>query len=342
MNNPYIYQRPLPGQAGFSNRTSEITRITSRIAADRPQSVSIVGGPRTGKTSMLNFLCDPEIRTQYLDDSERYIFLLLNLEQMQPETPEAFFAGMAAAVRQAADLEMEGSFNGFSDLIKRLMQQERKLVLFLDDFGWVTNHSGFALEFFSFMRSVANSNDVAYVTTSPQQLQKLCHTQDIEESPFFNIFTTVTLEPFKAEAARALVEEQAAQVGLSLGARTDWILKLGGRSPYLLQLTAHLAYEQRDNDGLSCETLADQTGKEARAYLDELWGGSHSTEPEREVMRAVCKGEEIERRLEYAAESLERRGELERNGNGYQVTSDLVKHYIEHGAGKSIWKRLFG
>jgi len=59
MTNPYVYAQPIQGRDGFYGRASELTRISSRIAAETPQSVCVVGEPKSGKTSLINFLCDP-------------------------------------------------------------------------------------------------------------------------------------------------------------------------------------------------------------------------------------------------------------------------------------------
>ena len=104
MTNPYVYNEPLNGQEGFCNRASEITRISSRIAADRPQSVSIVGQQRMGKTSLLNLLCDPAAQAEYLDDPAQYVILCLKLKEQPPDNPEAFFAHMETTL-QACGLE---------------------------------------------------------------------------------------------------------------------------------------------------------------------------------------------------------------------------------------------
>jgi len=52
------------------------------------------------------------------------------------------------------------------------------------------------------MRSMANTYNVAYVTTSSETLQKLCVLKDVEESPFFNIFTNIALKPLSAAEVR--------------------------------------------------------------------------------------------------------------------------------------------
>ena len=338
MDNPYVYQEPILGQDGFFNRSSEITRISSRVASDRPQSVSIVGGPRMGKTSLVNLLCDPVSQSEFLGDPAQYVCPRLSLGAQSADSPDEFFALFDAELRRCELPGMKPDYDGFNDFVKGLMQEGKKLVVYFDDFGHITGNSNFPLDFFSFMRSVANNYDVGYVTTSHASLHKLSHNQDIEESPFFNIFTTVNLEPFRAADARRLVEEPASRVGSPFTDETEWILKLGGGFPYLLQLTAAIAFERRM--GCDQEKLEQLAFDEARDFLQSIW--DEFSEPEREVALAISAGNGIDHRYEYAAESLERRGLVTQNGSGYGFGIGLMERFVQgHGKG-GLWKKLFG
>ncbi len=335
ITNPYTYDGSLAGREGFYNRVSEVMRVTARITTDRPQSVSIVGGAKSGKTALLDYLTDEAVRTEYLDDPQSYVFLHLSLGDSPPDSPETFFAQLAAAWSAAGESEMEPSGDGFSKAVKQLMASKRSLVLFCDDFGVVTQNSRFPLDFFSFMRSVANSSDVGYVMTSSSPLQDLCHTQDIEDSPFFNIFTTVNLEPFKNEDARKLVTESADRAGQPFGAQTEWILELAGGSPYLLQLTAHCAFAHPD---FKRDKLAEVAYKKAEGYLDELWKHQFS-DAERDVLAAVQANKKIEPRLMYATEDLEHQGYLRQGPDGLAFAFGLLQRFVAGQGG--FWKRLF-
>ena len=343
MSNPYVYKEPIPGKSGFSNRTSELTRLSSRIAAERPQSVSVVGGPRGGKTSLVNMLCDPESQADYLDDASRHVILRLRFIHDTPNSPSDFFNRMDSSFRYAGVGSMEPTYDGFNDVVKKLMQEGRKLVLCMDDFGEVTRNEGFPIDFFSFMRSIANSNDVGYLTTSSAPLQNLCHTQDIEESPFFNIFTTVNLDPFGDSDARTLVEDPAASMGAPFsGEVVDWLLELGGRTPYLLQLVAGIAFDARDEGKLSQETVADRAFDEAEPFLKTLFEESLS-DSEREVLRLLSADKSVERRHEHAAEGLERRGILRAGDrSGYNFCEGLMQRYVREQSKGGLFKRLFG
>ena len=339
MTSPYMYKEPIQRSEGFFDRASERSRVASRIAAARPQSVSVVGGLRSGKSSLVNWLLDPDSQAGYLEDPSAYLQLRLRLSYYPPATPSAFFERLNAAM-QYKGRSMEADYDGFSDAVKKLQEEGVKLIVFLDDFGEVTQHSGFPLDFFSFMRSVANSNDVGYMTTSAQPLQQLCHTTDIEESPFFNIFTTVNLEPFGAADARKVVEEPAREAGSPFGEEADWILELGGTNPYLLQLTSGTAWELRSEGKLDKEALGEQAYQEAKEHLAQYWQGL--SDPERELLRALCAKKRVERRYEYVTEQLERVGALHREGDSYVLNTGLLARYVGEVGKGGFFKRLFG
>lgn len=334
--NPYIYSGPLAGRTGFYNRVSETMRVTARITTDRPQSVSIVGGAKSGKTALIDYLNDKAMSAEYLDEPQRYVFVRLALGESPPDSPETFFAQLAAAWAAVGEPAMEPSGDGFGQAVKQLMADKRSLVLFCDDFGTVTQNSRFPLDFFSFMRSVANSSDVGYVMTSSAPLQELCYTAAIEDSPFFNIFTTVNLEPFKTVDAQKLIDEPAANAGQPFGEQAEWILQLAGGSPYLLQLTAHCAFADAN---LSRDKLAEVAYKEAEGYLNELWHRQFSA-AEREVLAAVQANKNIEPRLMYATEDLEHQGYLRQDADGLAFEFGLLQRFVAGQGG--FWKRLFG
>ena len=316
----------------------------SRIAAERPQSVSVVGPTQTGKSSLINCLFDLAAQEEYLDDPSMYVLLPLRMQYDTPATPEAFFERVRLALGYAGVERMSPDYDGFSDVVCNLMSEERRMILFLDDFGEVTKNEGFPFDFFSFMRSIANSYDVGYLTTLSRPLHTLCHTQDIEESPFFNIFTMVNLEPFSDKEARRLVTEPAAVAGQDFAEEVEQILGLAGRHPYLLQVASSLAFEARGNgEALNEDTLAERAFDISRPYLQRIW--AELSESERQVLAAVSAGTPIDRRDQYAMESLQRYGLLQAGDDGPGFAAALVKRCAQEGDGakkKGFLQRLFG
>src|SRR5215208_4516861 len=92
--NPYLNRVAIKEPSQFFGRTREVARIFSRIGAPRPQSISVVGERRIGKSSLLQFINHPQIRARNLDDVQSYIFVFIDLQQKRRLTLEEFFKGL--------------------------------------------------------------------------------------------------------------------------------------------------------------------------------------------------------------------------------------------------------
>src|SRR6266498_5436313 len=89
--NPYLNRVAIKDPAQFFGRSREVSKIFSRLAASRPQSLSIVGERRIGKSSLLNYINHPQVRSGYLDQPDAYIFAFIDLQQKRRITPPEFF-----------------------------------------------------------------------------------------------------------------------------------------------------------------------------------------------------------------------------------------------------------
>jgi hypothetical protein len=128
----------------------------------------------------------------------------------------------------------ETEYNRLQRQVEDLHRGGVNLVCFFDDFHHVTRNTNFPLEFFSFLRSLANNYNLAYVTSSYLELQKLCVAKDIEESPFFNIFTNTALGPLTDDEARDLLVSLTGWGAADAGRAASW----AGSLPYVLKLVA--------------------------------------------------------------------------------------------------------
>ena len=95
--------------------------------------------------------------------------------------------------------------DGLKEIVQRLHGSDFRLAMLLDEFDAITSNPNFDLDAFSFLRFLANHYNVAYLTSSARDLQELCHTKEISDSPFFNIFSTMRLGVFRQDEAEELV-----------------------------------------------------------------------------------------------------------------------------------------
>src|SRR5262245_57151042 len=218
--NPYLNRVAIKDASQFFGRAKEISRIFSRLGSSRPQSISVVGDRRIGKSSLLYHISNPEVRARFLDDSASFVFAFIDLQQKRRLTPAEFFGELLSLIaREIADrsvIDLDFSYDSVRGLLERFWREERKLVVLLDEFDTITTNRAFDLEFYSFLRSIANNYDVAFVTSSARDLQELCRSQFIADSPFFNIFTNVFLRPFTHEESMDLIAGPSADAGLNL------------------------------------------------------------------------------------------------------------------------------
>src|SRR5262249_26288786 len=149
-----------------------------------------------------------------------------------PEFFRELFDLMAKELADSSLESQEPTFAAVRSLLERLRRRNRKLIILLDEFDAITTNQAFDLEFYSFLRSIANNYDVAYVTSSARDLQELCHTQLIADSPFFNIFTNVFLRAFSRKEALDLITIPSLEAGLPLEGFARRIMEIAGHFPY--------------------------------------------------------------------------------------------------------------
>ncbi len=308
--NPYLDRVAIRDIHRFFGRRREVTRIFSRIGAARPQSVSVVGERRIGKSSLLNHIASPEVQARHLDAPAPYVFVKMDLQERKNLSLSEFFRELILLLMQAADFSeaLTPDFEGVRMAVAALQRKGRKIVILFDEFDVVTSNQHFGEEFFSFFRSLANNYDLAYITSSKRDLQELCHTSKVADSPFFNIFSTINLSVFSRDEALQLIGQPSAESGAPLEPHADAILKLSGYFPFFIQIACCAFFEQL--------TMGDGTADPAQVleiFLEEviphfnyIW--DHFSVEEKNICRQVMRGEPVPPTFTYVFKKLEKSG----------------------------------
>jgi serine/threonine-protein kinase len=212
--------------------------------------------------------------------------------------------------------------DGIKTLVQRLDGAGFRLAILLDEFEGVTTNPNFSLEFFSFLRFLANHYNVAYLTSSARDLQVLCHTKEISDSPFFNIFSTMRLSVFQRAEAEELIRVPSERAGKPLGRHADRIIEVAGLFPFFIQMACSHAVEWLDEHPEASEPDFTEVGRrfyeEARLHFRYIWEGFD--EHERSTVLRVASRKGLPDSLKHVL------GELE------------ARHYVEGGSGRP---RLF-
>lgn len=314
--NPYLNRAMVRDKRYFYGRKKEISTIYSRLGAARPQSVSVVGERRIGKSSLLFHINDIENRRAFLNNPESYIFIFMDFQEKRRSLVEEFFVSLSEALQiQAGDRIgplPEPGYDGFKRVCDIIDRQKMKLVLLFDEFESVTKNKNFDPEFFAFLRSIANNYNVAYVTSSLKNLQELCHNKEISDSPFFNIFSNLNLTVFTEKEAQLFVSEPSRTFGCPLEEHFDTVVDLAGYFPFYMAIACSILFDfdfqQVDSRKTVFENIEELFLDEARMHLQYIL--NNLTEDEKKTCRKILAQKPLSDNDRYVIKDLLRRGYL--------------------------------
>lgn len=353
--NPYLNRVMIKRPEDFIGRRQEIKRIYARLNATPPGSISIVGDRKIGKSSLLNYVYQRSNRAQHLEHPDRSIMVFLDLQQEKRMSMETFVRTLLGI----ADLELRGrldvsdcalTLDGVKDMVQRLDARGYRLGFLLDEFEVVTTNPSFSLEFFSFLRYLANHYNVSYITSSARDLQVLCHTKEISDSPFFNIFSTMRLSVFQPAEAEELVRVPSERAGKPLGAHVDAIVDMAGRFPFFLQMACSHAIEYLDEHAGAAapdfDVVRERFIEEARLHYRYMWDSLD--EHERQTLLRVAQRKSLPDSLRHVLGELENRHYVVPGDGRPKLFASTFDEFVKReggkdgGGAKPLWKRLVG
>jgi len=346
--NPYLNRVMIKNPDEFFGRRREVKRIYSRLDAPRPQSVAIVGERRIGKSSLLNYIYHRRNRRRAMQNHADSLFVYMDLQRAHEIDMPKFIDIMLSMIAYEApgDISAAGgdrSLDTLSAVVERLTENGKRVVVLLDEFESVTANPRFEMQFFSYLRFLANSYRVAYVTSSYSDLQQMCHDKEIADSPFFNIFSNMPLRPFSRDEAVDLITTPSQREGAPLAPHADRILDMAGYHPFFIQIACSAAFE----------AISEGTGGEPdwqeieRHYMEEalphftfMWDRLGENE-QRNITR-IAEGKAVDRKYMHISEELERRGYLREEGSGQAVFCEPFARFALQQGSRGGRGGLFG
>ena len=340
--NPYVSRVMVSNPDEFFGREREIGRIYSRLDAPRPQSVSVVGDRRIGKSSLLYHIYDVANRQRHMSTHGDSIFVYLDFQQNR-EFDETRFIDFLFNMFNYEDPTLqdfsgrERTLDELKTVVEQLHNAGKRIVILMDEFEVITANPKFSGKFFALLRGLANTYSVAYVTSSNEDLQKMCHNKDISDSPFFNIFTNLILRPLAEKEAVEMVTEPSEARGVPLAPHAGRILEMAGLFPLFLQMACSAAFESQMDDP-SAEPdwpeINDAFMEEARPHYRSVW--NHFDDQAKEALTLVARGKSVGSKYEYIKDRLARRGYVVDSNGGSALCSTSFESFVmaETGASK--------
>ncbi len=347
--NPYLNRVMIRNPADFFGREREIRRIYSRLDAPHPQSISVVGERRIGKSSLLNYVYHPGNRRLHMRNHADTTFVYLDFQSDVSWHVEKFIDylfGVFGLESRTGRRFLEGprSLDRLKEAVQEMHEEGRRIILLMDEFETITRNENFEEGFFSFLRALANSYRVAYVTSSCDELQTMCHNRDIADSPFFNIFSNLPLRPFTPDVARRLVVEPSAAVEVPLEPHADRLIGLAGCFPLFLQIACSTLFDNlqdRGDAGPDWDWVERTFEEEAFPHYDFVWERMEG--PERDNLLRIAGGRKVSPKFAFASENLVRRGYLVEAADGLRLCSRSFERYVlKQGGGRSRRLPLLG
>lgn len=334
MISTYNYKTPISDPKQFLGRRGLISKIYARIGAGRPQSVSIVGDIKIGKSSLLGYLAHEITKREMLNNPDDYIYLYIPCRTENQLTLGTFTGIIYRMTRKYNEKSPEQSiqveYNYFKRMVEDLHKQNKKIILFLDDFNLITLNPAFPLEFFSFLRSLANNYNLAYITTSYEDLQKLCVSKDIEESPFFNIFTNMSLRGLEPTEIDSLFQLSSNAIDSAIDEHKSYLTELVGTGPYPLQMACHYLQNFRKEHGEFTPELKIQfeslLSENLQDYHQQLW--KHMEETHQSILSGIAVERPIPEAKQYLLRDLVKKSYVMNNNGRSQFSSNLLKNFV--------------
>jgi hypothetical protein len=356
--NPFTYGNPISDPLRFFGREWEVKQIFGRLQNKEFESSSVVGERRIGKTSLLNYLADADIRAAQGLGPEQCSFVYVDLQLVDDAMgPEQLWRQLLELTRrQCADIEIGKILDALAgrrrfstfDLDKLFQQIEdrgHRVVFLLDEFERVTTNENFKPDFYFGLRSLVIRHKVALVTSSRLELIELCHSTAVRSSPFFNIFANINLRQFSLEESQLMISRSLEGTAVRFSAEElERVLDLAGLQPFFVQMACWQLYESHQAGLVEAARrtfLAERFRAEAIPHFVDYW--NNSGDYEKIVLTAATllerrttagQGFSLDELLAVFApgarrvEHLEKRGLIMSSGGRYRLFSSALGPWI--------------
>ena len=249
MPNPFFYGGRVPPEQ-FVGRRAELQRIFAGLEVahtGQMQSFSVVGPRRIGKSSLLYYVAQRYAR--YLHDAAPYRLAYIELQDAHCHTLTGLLDGILKQLDAGQLVGNAPPLVEFQDAISALKARGILPVVCLDEFEELTHRrEQFTFDFYESLRYLMNQHALAFITASKVPLIDLAQTLGYT-SPFFNIFTHLTLGEFTDDEARELLARGADCDRAFTPTEQNELLLLAGKHPYKLQLAGSLLYLAKGESG---------------------------------------------------------------------------------------------
>jgi hypothetical protein len=289
--NRFRVGNPVPPK-NFVGREQAIRTIYERL--QKRGSTAVVGEPHIGKTSLLGYIADKDVRSEWLGASAgRYGFMKIDCHMLaSSDHPSDFWRLVLDWIKETfpreqiqvqLDVVRQSSFGSFTlkTLFDRLADEKQCVVLLIDEFDILLHHPNFinTAEFFGALRSLTTITEGLVLVTASRMSVNEMNLRTLETnplaSPFFNTVLEIRLPPLRSVQVTQLIDLSLDGTGVNFSAEDRaYIERLTGRYPYLVQMASAALFDAiiSGKDHTQCYQEMNRALQSiASAHFEDLW-----------------------------------------------------------------------
>lgn len=303
--NPFDYGTPVSPKR-FYGRSPEIQDVRNRIGAIEPQSISIVGMRRIGKTSLLRNI--KECPEKFCQPQQKPLIVTIDFQNSKFQTPAGIIEGLRRGISGAIAGEPwapDANDDHFAveNGLEALREEGYRLIVLLDEFERISGRLEEFQDWGDDWRAKASAGLLTMAIASLRPIFEIYKTLNLT-SPFDNIFSQTILGSLDDDPWRDLVRDGFASTGAAEALSPEsfaWIEDIAGGFPYYVKMAAAMLWQYRDFDRARAEFVF-----QANPRFRELW--NDLTAAEREILKSIAHGNSVE--LNPVVDNLRRYGLL--------------------------------
>lgn len=328
-SNPYQASRPITDPNDFFGRKTECQLLYQMLLSG--ESANITGPRRIGKSSLLKVLPTPEMQKTVFHEEvfrQNVAFAALNLQNAALQTPFQLFEKIGEDIHafDAAISITGSSYADFESLLNIFSEQNKRLILLIDEFDAVKQSVAFDLMFYNTLRAYQQDFPVSYVVVSVESVKEIAASIE-NASPFFNIFRYVPLSLLTEDAANDLICKDAA-----LAQFAGFVKLTAGYHPlFITQLCFYLFHFQHveplSSDQEMLHTVLSRFLKEAIVHFEYYW--EHLSTDERSLLKKLAGKKQPDDSERADVMELEQKALILRENGHVRIFSSAFEGFIK-------------